>query len=407
MSALSFSSVLLGGDQNVYGMARSIHEAYGISSLCIAKVNFPVTKNSKILRCKAVKDFDTPEVFVKTLKELANELPAPRLLLSCGDNYTALLSRCAKDLEELYEFSVPKQDLILRLCEKENFYKVCDEYGFKYPKTAQCSFDSYEAFQAEFSFPVVVKASDSVSYWKCSFPGKKKVFVASDEEELRAILRAIYSSEYRSDLIIQEYIPGADDCMRVINAYCRKGGGVRFISLGHILLEEHTAQGIGSYAAIMGGKDDDLCMKIKTFLEKIGYEGYVNIDIKKDPRSGEYNFFEINPRQGRSSYFVTASGDNLASFAVEDLIEKKDLPLQIGHGECVWSIVPKGIISRYVSDEAIKREAKRQTKQGGYIRHLYYRKDMSLKRLLSFAVNQLHYYKKYRENFNKKGYFEK
>lgn len=406
MDPVDFTPVLLGGDQNVYGMARSFYEAYGKKSLCVAKVNFPVTQNSTILTCRAVDYFDSPDVFVPYLLKLADQIPGKRLLISCGDNYTRLLSQCADKLNGEYFFNVPKTELIDRLCVKENFYDTCRSFGLLFPKTEEVNKENYRLFKPSMPFPVIIKASDSVSYWKCRFEGKKKVFLAHSSEEFSATLDAIYSSEYGGTLIIQEYIPGPDDCMRVVNAYCRKGGGVRFISLGHIILEEHTAQGIGSYAAIMGAKDDELCLKIKDFLEKIGYEGFINIDLKKDPRTGEYKFFEINPRQGRSSYFVTASGHNLARFPVEDLILCENPGFEIGHGDCVWSIIPKRIIRKYVKDPEVVSEIKRQMKCA-YVRHLWWKKDRTPRRALSFAVNQFHYFKKYRENFNKKGYFDK
>ena len=43
-----------------------------------------------------------------------------------------------------------------------------------------------------FPFPCIIKASNSVAYWNCKFPHKKKVFVAYNKEEFDAITAAIY-----------------------------------------------------------------------------------------------------------------------------------------------------------------------------------------------------------------------
>ena len=168
-----------------------------------------------------------------------------------------------------------------------------------------------------------------MAYWNCKFPHKKKVFVAYNKEEFDAITAAIYSSSYQDNLVLQEYIPGDDNCMRVLNCYSGLDHKVKLMALGRPLLEEQTPEGIGNYAAIMNVRDDELMEKMKAFLEDVGWEGFSNFDMKYDARDGKYKLFEMNPRQGRSSFFVTASGYNLAKWLVEDVVEHKEQGLTI------------------------------------------------------------------------------
>ncbi len=140
---------------------------------------------------------------------------------------------------------------------------------------------------------------------------------------------------------MQEYIPGDDSNMRVMNCYCGRDKKVKLIALGHALLEEHSPEGIGSYAAIISTHDDALSEQMRAFLEGIGYIGFANFDMKFDPRDGRYKLFEMNLRQGRSSFYVTAAGYNMAKWLVEDVLEHKEQPLTIATNEVLWSIIQR------------------------------------------------------------------
>ena len=93
--------VLLGGDANVYGMARSFYECYGVRSLAVCRRALPALAHSRLVRV-AVQDpaFGQDHVFAATLLGLAAQYPGvPKILISCADDYTALLAamptRCA------------------------------------------------------------------------------------------------------------------------------------------------------------------------------------------------------------------------------------------------------------------------------------------------------------------------
>lgn len=403
MSA-DFQPVLLGSDINVYGMARSFHEEYGLTSLAIGKGVLGVCMNSRIVRVDTVEpNIEDDAVFVKTLTDFAARHPGKKLLVPCGDNYIKLMVRNQNAIRDLYAFACIDEELLMRLSIKESFYEVCAEHGFLFPQTDACTPEDYKTKTYSFGFPRVVKPSNSVAYWNCSFPHKKKVFVAYDQAEFDAILDAVYHSSYQDHLIIQDYIPGDDSNMRVMNCFSGKDKKVKLIVLGNTLLEEHSPEGIGSPAAIISSHDKELAERMKQFLEDIGYIGFANFDMKYDSRDGSYKLFEMNLRQGRSSFFVTAAGYNLAKWLAEDIIYDKDLLLTIGDREVLWTLIPKRLILKYVKDPALLQKVRQLAKEKKLIHSYYYKGDRSFRRYIAFKRNQMKYYQKYKRYFNNKG----
>ena len=192
---IQFQPVLLGSDINVYGMARSFHQEYGVTSVAIGKGILGPCTASKIVHVAVVEPrLEEDEVFVSTLLNFAKQYQGSGkklLLVPCGDNYIKLLVRNQAKLRGVYTFECIDEKLLMRLSIKESFYQVCTEHGFAFPKTATCSYQNYKYVQLPFDFPVIIKPSNSVAYWNCSFPHKKKVFVAESKEEFTAILDAI------------------------------------------------------------------------------------------------------------------------------------------------------------------------------------------------------------------------
>ena len=189
-----------------------------------------------------------------------------------------------------------------------------------------------------------------------------------------------------------------DDAMRVLNSYSDLDGHVRAMCLGQPVLEYYDPKSVGNYAAIISRGDQALYDKMQEFLEKLGYVGFSNIDMKYDSRTGRYVLFEINPRLGRSSYFCRAAGLNMMKLLTNDVVYGKREDCVYNHTVALWQNVPTGILRRYVKDQELSDELK----QFKGTHTLFCKGDLPLSRLyrlLRYYAAQYHNFRDY--------YFEK
>jgi D-aspartate ligase len=394
--------VLVGGDINCYSVARAYHEAYGVKSIAFGRYALGATKDSNIIDFRIDPKITEEKEFIQVLLKTADELAAPNkklILMGCTDEYAELIIDHRDVLKEKYIVPYIDSELKNKLIEKELFYQMCEEKGLDYPKTFIYSKgDKIEEFG--FNYPVIIKPSDSVLYWQFPFEGMKKAYVANNEKEFIEITSTIYKGKYDKNLIIQDFIPGDDSNMRVLTCYSDQHGKVKMMCLGHVLLEEHTPKGIGNHAAIITEYDGPLMEKFKTFLEDINYTGYSNFDIKFDTRDNTYKVFEINLRQGRSNYYVTSSGNNIAKYIVEDRVYNKELDLKIQKDEFFWHVIPNNVVYKYVKDTSLVNKAKSLVSQGNSATSFGYDKDLkgNFKRrwyIFLYNINQMRKFKKY------------
>jgi D-aspartate ligase len=186
--------------------------------------------------------------------------------------------------------------------------------------------------------------------------------------------------------------------MRVLTCYSDQRGKVTLAALGQVLLEEHTPKGIGNHAAIIAGAQAPIVKVLTSFLEQIGYVGFSNFDIKHDPRDGTYKVFELNARQGRSNFYVTGSGYNLARYLVEDRIRGESRDLTVATNEILWLVIPKKVAFANVTDESLRSRMRALSRQGKVVNPLFYRGDYHPRRMASILRSQLRHsgnYKRY------------
>ena len=312
------------------------------------------------------------------------------------------MALCSKHKNELAENIITPYidyDLMHSLQMKETFYGLCDKWGIDYPGTVIYDRSMGDDFEMNFPYPVIMKPSNGIQYWEHPFDTQKKVYTIHDHAEMISVLNDIYGAGYTDKMIIQDMIPGNDEYMRVLTSYSDHNGKVKMMCLGHVLLEEHTPHGKGNHAVIITEPQVELMKKVKNLLEDLNYIGYSNFDIKYDSRDNKYKFFEINTRQGRSNFYVTGSGFNVARYFVEEYIRGRDLPLMVAKKEHLWLVVPKGVAKKYVKDPANKKKLKELLRKNKFVNPVFMAGDLKLNRTLRMLKQHISHYKKYKEYY--------
>ena len=396
--------LIMGTDINAYYMSRCYHELTGKKADIIGNRAMPYTDISNSI---IIKDFNNKENFIKALTEYGEKNKDYEILLiATSDLYVKLVAEEKSLLEKYYVFNYPDIELVNNLLVKEKFYDIYKDMGLDMPKTyiypCNKNEDINKIKKCFNEYPIIIKPSDGVEYHSLDDTTLAKVYKIHSEEELEKIIKKIENAGYNKNLIIQEFIPGDDSALFDSVFYVGKDKKAKLATFAQIGLQEHTPTGIGNCTVLVNGYDEhgykeEIVYKLKEFIEKIGYQGFAEFDIKYDVRDNKYKVLEINPRQSRSGYYLTACGYNLVKYLIDDLIKNKNMEFKIIKEKYVLSFVPKKVINKYIENKKLKKEIIKLIKNKKIVNPIDYKKDKNIKRKLYVFYRKFNYIKKYKK----------
>jgi D-aspartate ligase len=397
--------VVLGGDIGAYSIARTFHEAYGVRSVVVSSASTGLVRDSVATTNVVEPGIDDGSTVVARLRAIADEHAGARLmLLGSADWLVRTIVEQRAHLEDVYTIPYVQRDVLDKVTDKERFGDLCREHGLPHPATVVHDVQGGGRPDTEaLRFPVIAKAADTAAYHLVEFPGKRKVFTVATPDELADLLETVRRAGYRGTFVVQDFIPGDDSGMRILTCYSDRSGAVRFSAFGHVLLEEHTPGALGNPAGIVTGHDEVVVEQARRLLEHLGWTGYANFDLKFDPRDGRTVFFELNPRLGRSNFYITAGGRNTAELYVREYLQGLD-PMPDGagvhlDGHHLYTVLPRWLLRRYIASPRLRAQVSALGRGGAATNPLWYSAERSPRRWAYVAANQVNQVRKFRENY--------
>ncbi len=405
--APEFVPVVLGGHVGAYSLVRAFHEGYGVRSYVVASAGTWVTDHSEILELVPCADLLDEDELLRTLRGAPfADISVPLLLLATSDTLVEKAVAIADRLDARFRVPYVSADVLERATRKHTFAELADTVGLSTPATVVIDLGQpgWEDVRAPGVFPLILKATSPTAWHRVSFAGQAKVHEVASDDELRELLRRIHAAGYRDALVLQDRIPGDDTGMRILTCYCDKDSRVRFASWGQTLIEEHSPGQLGVPAAILTGVNPEMVAQATRLLAELRWVGFANFDLKFDPRDGVTKFFELNPRLGRSNYYVTGTGHNPVSYYVDEYV-RGDLgplgPVVQTTAQTVYSVVPvRTIVWALQRHPELLATVRRVIKGGGLRNPLHYRAERDPRRRVKVALGGISYDRKFHRYYD-------
>ncbi len=356
--------VLLGGDLSIYALGRQFHEAFGVKSIALHLAFIAAIERSSIFTCRTVSSTDD-DAIASELAAIAGAHPTQRVIVMANtDPQIAQLIRIREGLPGNVILPIPSAEAFASVSDKIAFGDIARAHGLRVPETQVIDLAGTGRILSEIPFPLIAKPARSSSFMPLYEQGFKKVYALDGQDELDMLVAKLRAAGYGDPFILQERILGDDTFMGAITCYMDGKGKLRLWSGAQALLEDHAPTMRGNSVAMMTRPMEELRAPVEEMLRGIGYAGFVEIDVKRDPKTGEHVFFEINPRIGRNSYISVCGGVNPVRVMVEDLVDGKPARLLTADEPALYTLIPLRLLYRYITDPELLAEVKGLVSEG-------------------------------------------
>jgi D-aspartate ligase len=212
------------------------------------------------------------------------------VLFPSGDAQAALIARHHDALQGRFRLTTPPWDVFRLAYDKRLTYRLAEDLGVDYPWTRYPS-GPEEVAALDCPFPVILKPAhkDRENALTAS-----KAWRVDDRQSLIARYVEACTMIEPDVIMVQELIPGGGESQVSYAALCSEGRPLAWL-MARGARQFPADFGLGS-TCVETIDQPELEVPARRILAAMGFSGLVEIEFKRDPRTGRFKLLDINAR---------------------------------------------------------------------------------------------------------------
>lgn len=307
-------------------LARNLGR-HGIPVIGLAPDPSTPARGSRYVRIRRGPDATVDsEAYLADLMRLGEGLGQRAVLFPMGDQDVLAVSGARDRLAAHFDFVLADVETVRRLVSKATLAELASAAGVPGPATATPADEAAVAeLAATLPFPVILKPGTSPSWRRpeveaafsaAGLSPRSKAIECRDGDELLDRYRLV--AAFDRDVVVQEVIPGPDANLVYVPSYVSRDGATVATFAGRKVRIYPIGFGSASCArTIDEPRAEELARRLLT---GVGFRGLAGVELKLDPRDGEYKLIEVNVRFGLWDGLGARVGVDLAHLAYRDAI---------------------------------------------------------------------------------------
>lgn len=297
--------VLVSSQHGGVGIIRSLGRV-GVPVYGVHQDSWEPAARSRFLKGVYCWDFSSASSSdsVSFLIDIAKQVGGRPVLLATSDITALFVAENAEVLFEAYLLSTPSVAVVRSFCSKYEIFKLCRKLGIPTCETVlpQTREDVFNFARAN-KFPVIAKGESGEFLQRSG--ARVRVAIVANENELLEIVN-LNAGINRTQFILQEYIPGADDTIWMFNGYFNERSECLFGATGRKLRQFPAHRGSTSLGICL--KNQVVETQTMQLVRAVAYRGPLDVGFRFDARDGQYKLLDVNPRIGAT--FRLFAADN-------------------------------------------------------------------------------------------------